>query len=86
MPTSPDDPAHDANTKAWETLRAFDRPFLCTFSDGDPITNGGERQFIGIVAGTKGQPHTTIEGGGHFLQEDKGPELAAVIAQFVAGT
>ena len=86
VPTSPDDPAHDANVKAWETLRAFDKPFLCTFSDGDPITKGGERQFIGVVPGTDGQQHTTIEGGGHFLQEDKGAELAQVIADFIART
>ena len=86
VPTSPDDPAHDANTKAWEVLRAFDRPFLCTFGDSDPITKGGERQFIGHVAGTEGQPHTTIEGGGHFLQEDKGEELARVIAGFIERT
>jgi haloalkane dehalogenase len=86
VPTSPDDPAHDANTKAWEVLRAFDRPFLCAYSDSDPITKGTERQFLGHVAGTEGQPHTTIEGAGHFLQEDKGPELARVIADFIAAT
>ena len=84
VPTSPDDPAHDANVKAWETLRAFDKPFLCTFSDGDPITKGGERQFIHVVPGANSQRHSTIEGGGHFLQEDKGPELAEVIADFIA--
>ena len=27
----------------------------------------------GARAGRQGQPHTTIEGGGHFLQEDRGP-------------
>lgn len=86
VPTSPDDPAHDDNVKAWEALRAFDKPFLCTFSDSDPITKGAERQFIGQVAGTEGQPHTTIEGGGHFLQEDKGEELARVIVEFIAST
>lgn len=86
VPTSPDDPAHDANTKAWETLRGFEKPFLCTFSDSDPITKGAERQFIGMIPGTNGQAHTTIEGGGHFLQEDKGEELATVIADFIART
>jgi haloalkane dehalogenase len=86
VPTSTDDPAHDANTKAWEVLRRFDRPFLCAFSDGDPVTKGGARAFIGQVPGTEGQPHTTIEGAGHFLQEDKGEELARVIADFIAGT
>jgi haloalkane dehalogenase len=86
VPTSPEDPAHDANVAAWEVLALFDRPFLCAFSDGDPITKGGERQFIGHVAGAAGQPHRTIEGGGHFLQEDKGEELAGVIVDFMAAT
>lgn len=86
VPTSPDDPAHDANVEAWEVLRRFDRPFLCAFSDGDAITRGGERQFIGHVPGTAGREHPKIEGGGHFLQEDKGPELAQVIVEFIAGT
>jgi haloalkane dehalogenase len=85
VPTSADDPAHAANVAAWDVLRTFDKPFLCAFSDGDPITSGGERQFIGEVAGTEGQPHTTIEGGGHFVQEDRGPELAAVIEAFISG-
>jgi haloalkane dehalogenase len=84
VPTSVDDPAHADNSKAWEVLRGFDRPFLCAFSDGDPITKGGERAFIGQVPGAEGQSHTTIEGGGHFLQEDKGAELGRVIADFIA--
>jgi haloalkane dehalogenase len=86
VPTSTDDPAHAANVSAWEVLRRFDKPFLCAFSDSDPITKGGERVFLREVPGTEGQPHTTIEGGGHFLQEDKGPELAAVIDAFIAST
>jgi haloalkane dehalogenase len=83
VPTSPDDPAHDANVAAWEVLHGFTKPFVCAFSDGDPITKGGERQFIGRVPGADGQPHVTIEGGGHFLQEDKGPDVAGVIVQLV---
>jgi haloalkane dehalogenase len=86
VPTSPDDPAHAANVAAWEVLRGFDKPFLCAFGDSDPITKGGERVFLREVPGTEGQAHTTIEGGGHFLQEDRGPELAGVIAGFIAAT
>jgi haloalkane dehalogenase len=86
VPTSPGDPGHDANTAAWDVLLAYDRPSLCTFSDGDPIFRGGEGMFIGRVPGTAGQPHTTIEGAGHFLQEDKGGQLAQVIAEFIAAT
>ena len=56
------------------------------FSDQDPITRGADRAFQSRVPGAKGQPHTTIEGGGHFLQEDKGEELAKVIVSWLAGT
>lgn len=86
VPTRPDDPASDANRQAWETLRGFDRPFLCAFSDSDPITAGADRVLLADIPGTKGQPHTTIEGGGHFLQEDRGPELAQVVVDFVRAT
>jgi haloalkane dehalogenase len=86
VPSRPDDPAHDANVAAWVGLAAFDRPFLCAFSDQDPITRGADRNLRERIAGAKGQPHTTIEGGGHFLQEDRGEELAKVIVDFVATT
>ncbi len=86
VPTTPDDPAAPANRVAWTTLAAFERPFLTAFSDSDPITGGGEGVFQRTVPGARGQAHVTIAGGGHFLQEDRGPELAAVVAAFVAGT
>jgi haloalkane dehalogenase len=83
VPTTPDDPASAANRAAWENLKRFDRPFLCAFSDQDPITGGADRALRGDVPGCAGQPHTTIVGGGHFLQEDRGPELARVVIDFV---
>ena len=83
VPTRPDDPAAPANRKAWEALSAFTRPFLCAYSDGDPITRGADQLFLARVPGAKGQNHPTISGGGHFLQEDRGPELAAVVAEFI---
>ena len=86
VPARPDDPASDANRAAWTQLEKFDRPFLCAFSDGDPITAGADRVLLSRVPGTKGQPHTTIVGGGHFLQEDKGEELAAVVVAFMKST
>jgi haloalkane dehalogenase len=85
VPTSPDDPAASANRAAWEVLRTFDRPWLTAFSDQDAITRGGDALFQRDVPGCKGQPHTTISGGGHFLQEDRGEELGRVVAAFVKG-
>ncbi len=86
VPTKPDDPAAPANRKAWEALQKWEKPFLTTFSDSDPITRGGERILQAMIPGTKGQPHATIAGGGHFLQEDKGEDLARVIVDWMAAT
>ena len=86
VPAGTDDPARPDQLAAWEVLRGFTRPWLCTFSDRDPVTGGGDKVFLREVPGTAGQPHVTIEGGGHFLQEDKGPELATVIVDFIAAT
>ncbi|WP_324275242.1 haloalkane dehalogenase [Blastococcus brunescens] len=86
VPTSPDDPAAAANRAAWEVLTRWDKPFLTAFSDGDPITGGGDRVFQKLVPGAQSMPHTTLAGGGHFLQEDVGPELARVVADLVTAT
>ncbi|MFM8236398.1 MAG: hypothetical protein ACKOBG_01390, partial [Actinomycetota bacterium] len=83
VPSAPDDPAAPANRAAWEVLRRWEKPFLTAFSDRDPITGGSDAVFHREVPGCAGQPHTTIEGGGHFLQEDRGPELARVIADWL---
>ena len=84
VPISPDDPAAPANRKAWEVLSAFGKPFLTAFSDHDPVTAGGDEVLQKLIPGAKGQPHTTIKGGGHFLQEDCGEEFARVVVDFMA--
>ncbi len=84
VPVNPDDPAREAQEAAWEVFHNWKKPFLTAFSDGDPISRGGEKKFQDEVPGAKGQAHTTIKGAGHFLQEAKGPELAEVIANFMA--
>ena len=85
-PTTADDPSGIANRAAWEELRRFDKPFLTTFSDGDPVTAGGDRIFQREIPGAAGQPHVTIKGAGHFLQEDDGPAWAAIINDFIERT
>jgi haloalkane dehalogenase len=84
VPTEPNDPASEANRKAWQALQQWKKPLLTAFSDGDPVTQGGERPFQKLVPGAHGQPHVTIREAGHFLQEDKGEELASVVATFIA--
>jgi haloalkane dehalogenase len=86
MPNVPDHPAAAANLAAWEVLRTFDKPFLCAFSDRDPVTKGSDAPFLRSVPGAHGQPHTTVADAGHFLQEDAGPQLAGIIADFIDST
>ena len=86
VPASPDDPAAPANRQAWEVLKAFEKPFLTAFSDSDPITRGGEQVFQRLIPGAHGQPHVVIKGGGHFIQEECGEELAQVVVDFIRRT
>ena len=86
VPISPDDAASAPNRKAWEVLRRWRKPFLTAFSDSDPITHGAEGVLQQAIPGAQGQPHTTIVGAGHFVQEDKGEELARVVIDFIART
>jgi haloalkane dehalogenase len=86
VPIAPDDIAAQANHEAWAVLARFEKPFVTMFSDGDPITRGGERIFHERIPGTKNQPHTTISGAGHFLQENRGEEFARTIVDFISVT
>ncbi len=83
VPTSPDDPAAEANRSAWEVFKAWDKPFICCFSDSDPVTAGGDKPFLALVPGAKGQPHVTVENAHHFFQEDAAPQLAQIIIDAV---
>jgi haloalkane dehalogenase len=84
VPTTPDDPASAANRSAWEVLRRWDRPFLTAFGDSDAITRGADRVLQKLIPGCEGQAHTTIASAGHFIQEDKGEDLARVVVDFMA--
>ena len=84
VPVFADDPANEANRRAWEVFSGWQKPFLTAFSDSDPITRGNDARFRESVPGAEEQAHTTIEGAGHFVQEQAGEELAQVIVEFIA--
>ena len=67
------------------SLRRFDRPFLCAFADGDPITAGSDAVLLKNIPGTRGLRHPTIEGASHFLQEDAPAQLAEIVHEFAEG-
>jgi haloalkane dehalogenase len=86
VPTSPDDPASEANRAAWATLTSSPTPVLIAFSDKDPITGGMRPILESVLPGAQGRAHPVIADAGHFLQEDAGEELAAHVVDFIAAT
>lgn len=83
VPTTPDAPGAADNRAAWTVLQQLDLPVLLAFSDSDPVTRSGEPLLRERLPGARDREHTTIAGGGHFLQEDRGPELAHAVLDFV---
>lgn len=83
VPSTPDDPASENNRAAWIELSKWTKPFITLFSDSDPVTAGGDRIMQKLIPGTKGQAHTIVANGGHFLQEDQGEKVAKLLVQFI---
>ena len=66
-----------------EALRTWTAPALVIFSDGDPVTRGGDRFFRKLIPSAASEPEVVIEGAGHFLQEERGEDVAHHIRQFI---
>ncbi len=81
VPIDHDDPESVKNRRAWEKLRQWHKPFLTIFGDEDDIMIGAEKAFQKLVPGAQGQNHTILKAK-HFIQEEKGKELAELIAAF----
>jgi haloalkane dehalogenase len=82
VPTDPDDAAVPANRAAWDTLGAWNKPFLTLFGKNDPILGKADAPLQAHVPGARGQPHERFWGG-HFVQEDRGDHLAAAIVEWL---
>jgi haloalkane dehalogenase len=84
VPDGPDDPAAAANRAAWSVLERWEKPWLTAFGADDAIMAGVDTVFQDKIPGAAGQPHVRLDRAGHFLQEDVGPELAALVNDFIA--
>jgi haloalkane dehalogenase len=67
-------------------LSQWTKPFLTAFGNDDKIFKGLDRFLQKVIPGAQGQPHTVLENAGHFIQEDKGEDLARIVVDFVEKT
>ena len=83
VPTEEDAPGAVVMREVYDRLGEWDKPCLVAFSDGDPVfpyPRAGDR-FVDQVP-TAGE-QVRIEGAAHFLQEDKGEEIARVMLEWL---
>jgi haloalkane dehalogenase len=86
VPAKPDDDGVKEMKHAREVLKTWEKPALVMFSDKDPIMRGGHKWFMGNIPFLKDKDWIEIKGAGHFLQEDKGEEIAQHIFEFMQKT
>jgi haloalkane dehalogenase len=81
LPTSPDMPGAAAGKRALQGLRADARPTLVLWADKDmalPFELG--EAFAKLIGA---EPPTRIDNASHFVQEDAGEEIGALIADWL---
>ena len=86
VPTKVSDPGIPEMKKAREILKQWQKPALVMFSDKDKVMRGADKWFRKNIPTANDQPFIEIKDAGHFLQEDKGEEIAEQIKQFMERT
>ena len=85
VPTKPNHGGVKEMKKAREVLSTWTKPALVLFSDKDKMMSGLEIFFYKLIPSSGAQKKLLIKDAGHFLQEEKGEEIASYIDQFIKG-
>jgi haloalkane dehalogenase len=82
VPVTPGDEGAAGMRAARDALSRWKKPAFVAGSDQDPVLGIPAAKHLAGIIPTAGEV-VVIKGAGHFLQEEKGEELAALIARFV---
>ena len=85
VPITADDPAVPANLAAWKVLEAWEKPVLTQWAPGDFVLGPFQSVFTERIPGAEGQPHASYGPAGHFIQDDRGEEIAAATVEWIRG-
>jgi haloalkane dehalogenase len=86
IPLTRNTPGAQTDRASFANLKKWEKPFLTVWAEGDGATRGWDTIFQTEIPGAAGQPHAVIDGANHFIQEDRGPELAKLVNEFIAAT
>jgi haloalkane dehalogenase len=81
LPTSPEMPGAEAGQRVLDALGDDQRPKLVLWADSDPVLTPETGERFAAALGT--EVHHVISDASHFLQEDQGPEIGRLIADWL---
>ncbi|MEM7284830.1 MAG: haloalkane dehalogenase [Actinomycetota bacterium] len=84
VPITPDHGHVAENLAAWRALESWTKPFLTLWCPDDAVLGGLQQEFIDRVPGAAEQPHQQFTPGGHFIQDDRGEDVAAAMIAWLA--
>ncbi|NRB39565.1 MAG: alpha/beta fold hydrolase [Pseudomonadales bacterium] len=83
VPLTSNSPHCIAIKETWKQLSQWTKPVLVMYSDNDPHTRPYAQRFYQHIPSAKNTAQVYIKDAGHFIQEDKGEELAQHILTFM---
>jgi len=84
VPITPEHEGVAENLAAWEVLDRWEKPLLTLWCPDDRVLGHLHKEFIERVPGAAGEPHQEFRPGGHFLQEDRGEDVATALITWMS--
>jgi haloalkane dehalogenase len=82
LPTDPSMPGAQAGRRVLDAMRTDTRPKLVLWADSDPVLPLETGHRLAAALGT--EVAHVIPDAGHFLQEDQGPSIGSLIADWLS--